>query len=139
ELAATRPQNPEDLGKSRLLQREARRGDLSQAIIAAVKEAMALDKKDLPAVPVQRSRKSGQEGLSDLMRVLLKARAEEAGVASKLIATSSDLDDVVAGDTNIAALRGWRRKVFGEDALRLKEGKIALSADGDKVRIVPVG
>ncbi|MEM8872493.1 MAG: ribonuclease D [Pseudomonadota bacterium] len=138
ELAATRPQTAEELGKSRLLQREARRGDLSQAILQAVKAANSMDKSDLPKIPQTRSRRGGQEGLSDLMRVLLKARAEEAGVAQKLIATSADLDEVVAGETDIPALRGWRKEVFGADALRLKAGEIALSADGDKVRVVHV-
>ncbi len=139
ELAATRPQTPQDLGKSRLLQREARKGELADAILTAVAGAMALPRDALPKIPEQRIRKSGQEGLSDLMRVLLKARAEEAGVAQKLIATSADLDDIVSGHHNgLPTLQGWRRKVFGEDALRLKSGEIALSADGDKVRILPI-
>ncbi|MSU91385.1 ribonuclease D [Rhodobacteraceae bacterium 2CG4] len=137
ELAATRPTRPEDLGKSRLLQRDARRGELADAILAAVQGAMELPKDQLPSVPEPRVRKPGQEALSDLLRVLLKARADAAGVAQKLIATSSDLDDIASGEES-HVLSGWRHEVFGADALRLRAGAIALSADGDKVRIVEI-
>jgi ribonuclease D len=74
--------------------------------------------------------------LADLLRVLLKAKAEELGVASKLIASSSDLDEIAAGERGGAALKGWRREAFGEDALRLCKGEIALSAKGTQVKIL---
>lgn len=135
ELAATRPTKAEDLAKSRLLQREARRGDLAEAILTAVNAALALPKEQLPEVPQPKVRKPGQEALSDLLRVLLKARAESSGVAQKLIATSSDLDDIASGDES-HVLSGWRHEVFGSDALRLRDGQIALAADGDQVRVV---
>ncbi|WP_112323817.1 ribonuclease D [Oceanibium sediminis] len=137
ELAATRPRQLDDLSKSRLLQREARRGDLANAIVAAVDKAMDLPKSDLPEVPAQRQRRQGQEGLADLLRVLLKAKAEEAGVAQKLIATVSDLDDIAAGEDS-PVMHGWRREVFGADAMRLKSGQIALSANGDKVITISI-
>ncbi|MHA3978515.1 ribonuclease D [Halovulum sp. GXIMD14794] len=135
ELAATRPTKADDLAKSRLLQREARRGDLADAILAAVNAALALPKEQLPDLPQPKVRKPGQEALSDLLRVLLKARAESSGVAQKLIATSSDLDDIASGEES-HVLAGWRREVFGADALRLRDGQIALAADGDQVRVV---
>jgi ribonuclease D len=71
--------------------------------------------------------------------VLLKARAEDAGVASKLIATVADLEQI-AGDDNAKtpALTGWRREAFGEDALRVKRGELALVLDGARVRVVEV-
>ncbi len=68
--------------------------------------------------------------------MLLKAKSESAGVAQKLIATSSDLDALAGGDRSVAALKGWRGEVFGEDALRLCRGEIALSAKGGAVRVV---
>ena len=75
----------------------------------------------------------------ELLKVLLKARAEEAGVASKLIATVSDLEQIANDDeTDNAALKGWRREAFGEDALRLKRGELALVLDGSRVRVVEV-
>ncbi len=75
----------------------------------------------------------------ELLKVLLKARAEEAGVASKLIATVSDLEQIANDDeTDNAALKGWRREAFGEDALKLKRGELALVLDGAHVRVVEV-
>ena len=137
ELAATRPATPEDLSKSRMLQREARKGEMAEAILAAIARAQALPKEALPELPEPKPRRPGQEALADLLRVLLKARATESGVAQRLIATSSELDEIAAGG-DAPALSGWRAQVFGEDALALREGRIALSADGDKVRIVNV-
>jgi ribonuclease D len=75
----------------------------------------------------------------ELLKVLLKARAEEAGVASKLIATVSDLEKIAADDeADTPALQGWRREAFGSDALKIKRGELALVLDGIKVRVVEV-
>jgi ribonuclease D len=74
--------------------------------------------------------------LADLLRVLLKAKAESLGVAPRLIASAADLDVIAAGGREGETLKGWRREAFGEDALRLCKGEIALSAKGSEVRIV---
>ena len=75
----------------------------------------------------------------ELLKVLLKARAEEAGVASKLIATVADLEKIAADDkADTPALHGWRLAAFGEDALKLKRGELALVLDGARVRVVEV-
>ena len=76
--------------------------------------------------------------MADLLRVLLKAKTEAFGVASKLIAPSADLDALAAGVRDVAALSGWRREVFGQDALRLCDGEIALTANGTTVRVIEV-
>ncbi|MDO5613966.1 MAG: ribonuclease D [Paracoccus sp. (in: a-proteobacteria)] len=136
ELASTRPADEADLGKSRLLLREARRGDIAAGILAAVKAGM--EARDLPRAPDPEPGRPGNPALSDLLRVLLKAKADEAGVAPKLIASASDLDAIASGARDVPALSGWRAEVFGHDALRLAEGRIALSARGGAVRVVPV-
>ncbi|MBZ0130091.1 MAG: ribonuclease D [Rhodobacteraceae bacterium] len=136
EIASTKPKTVEDLGKSRLLLRDARRGEIAQGILDAVAAGIACPSDKLPEVEAPRPKANGNEGLADLLRVLLKAKAEEAGVAQKLIATAADLDEIAAGNTEGHALRGWRRDVFGEDALKLCAGKVALSADGRSVRLV---
>ncbi|WP_269716855.1 ribonuclease D [Caulobacter sp. NIBR2454] len=75
----------------------------------------------------------------ELLKVLLKARAEDAGVASKLIATVSDLDKIASDDeADTPALKGWRYDAFGADALKLKRGELALVLDGARVRVVEV-
>ncbi len=136
ELASTKPNSEQDLGKSRLLLREARRGDIADGIIAAVKAGIDCPQDDLPVAPVLRDKSQINAAVADLLRVLLKAKAEEAGVAQKLIATASELDDIAMGDMDGLALRGWRGKVFGEDALRLCRGEVALSSEDGAVKII---
>ena len=135
EVASTKPQSEGDLGKSRLLLREARKGDIAAGIIAAVKAG--LESKDLPQPKGEEPGKPGNAALSDLLRVLLKAKADAAGVAPKLIASSADLDAIATGERDLAALKGWRATVFGDDALRLAAGEIALSAQNGAVKVVP--
>ncbi|OYW24501.1 MAG: ribonuclease D, partial [Caulobacter sp. 12-67-6] len=75
----------------------------------------------------------------ELLKVLLKARAEEAGVASKLIANVADLERIAIDDNaKVDALTGWRRQLFGEDALKLKRGEIALVLNGARVEVVEI-
>ena len=73
----------------------------------------------------------------ELLKVLLRIRCEEEGVAPKLLATVADLEKIALDDdADVPALHGWRRKVFGEDALRLKRGELALVLNGTKVEVV---
>ena len=138
ELASTRPSTVEELGRSRLLLREGRRADVAEGILSAVKAGMEIKSEDFPKIENGREQIQVDSALADLLRVLLKAKSEEAGVAQKLIATSSDLDVIAAGGREVQALKGWRREVFGQDALRLCTGEIALSARGGAVRVVQV-
>jgi ribonuclease D len=138
ELVSTKPQSVADLGKSRLLLREARKGAVAEGLVEAVKRGLATPQSDWPRLPKGRDRAALNPALADLLRVLLKAKAEEAGVAAKLIASASDLDDIASGEREGIWASGWRREVFGEDALRLLDGRIALAADGERVKAVPV-
>ena len=136
ELASNKPRTPEDLGRSRLLLREARKGDVADGILAAVARGVAMPPEDQPKPDRSREKLQVNPALADLLRVLLKAKTESAGVAAKLIASASDLDALAAGMRDVAALKGWRSEVFGEDALRLCEGRVALTAAGADIRII---
>lgn len=136
ELASTKPSNMGDLGRSRLLLREARKGDIADGILAAVKAGLERPNDSLPVLPREKDKLQVNPALADLLRVLLKAKTESSGVASKLIATTSDLDQIAAGERDVAALSGWRREVFGEDALRLCNGEVALAAKGKNVAVI---
>jgi ribonuclease D len=138
ELASTKPQSHEELSKSRLLLREARKGEIADGILQAVKEGLAVKPEDMPRVPDNGAQLQVNTALADLLRVLLKAKSSEAGVAAKLIASSSDLDRIAAGKRDVPALTGWRLEVFGRDALRLAHGEVALTASGGAVRVVTV-
>ncbi|WP_116131990.1 ribonuclease D [Tropicimonas sp. IMCC34043] len=136
ELASTKPRSLQDLAKSRMLMREGRKGPVADGILAAIEAGLATPTADCPAADTSRDKLQVNPALSDLLRVLLKAKSEKAGVAQKLIATSSDLDEIAAGQLDGAVMRGWRGEVFGSDALRLCEGKIALAAKGSDVAII---
>ena len=136
EIAATRPRTVDDLGRSRLLLRDARKGPIADGILAAVKRGM--EAKAPPGRDDRDDRMQVNPALADLLRVLLKAKSESLGVASKLIATSGDLDRIAAGERDVHALEGWRRQAFGDDALRLCEGRVALAASGEKVRVIEI-
>lgn len=136
ELASTKPKDMNDLGRSRLLLREARKGDIAKGILEAVHRAQSLPKDQLPSQEMSRQSPQVNPALADLLRVLLKAKTEASGVASKLIATSAELDALASGARNVPALQGWRREVFGEDALRLCDGRVGLAAKGKQVQIV---
>ncbi|MBU2993565.1 ribonuclease D [Octadecabacter sp. 1_MG-2023] len=133
ELASTKPANEKDLGRSRLLLREARRGEIAEGILTGVKVGLAVKPEDQPKPDVRREKLQVNPALADMLRVLVKAKADNEGVAQKLIATSADLDALAGGMRDVAALRGWRKEVFGTDALRLCDGEIGLAVKGEKV------
>ena len=136
EVASTKPKNHQDLGRSRLLQREARKGEIADGILAAVQAGLNTRPEEFPALDTRKDSLQVNPALADMLRVLLKAKAENAGVAQKLIATASDLDAIAAGLRDGISLTGWRSDVFGRDALRLCNGEVGLAVRGDKVDVI---
>ncbi|WP_412563264.1 ribonuclease D [Thalassobius sp. MITS945101] len=136
ELASTKPGNMQDLGRSRLLLRDARKGDIANGILAAVKAGVNCPPDKMPKPDTSKDKLQVNPALADLLRVLLKAKTEHVGVASRLIAPAADLDAIAAGMRDVPALSGWRKEVFGDDALRLCNGEIALAAKGKNVKII---
>lgn len=133
EIASTKPASEQDLSRSRLLLREARRGDIAAGILAAVKAGLDAPNDSLPKPDLSRAKLQVNPALADMLRVLLKSISENESVAAKLIASSADLDAIAAGERDVPALRGWRKEFFGEEALRLCDGKIGLAVSGQKV------
>lgn len=133
ELASTKPQNEKDLSRSRLLLREARKGSIADGIMEAVKAGLNVPNDALPKPDRSREKLQVNPAIAEMLRVLLKAKAEQEGVAQKLIASSQDLDVLAAGGRDIPALKGWRGEVFGKSAIELCEGRVGLAVDGLKV------
>ena len=133
ELASTKPRTENDLGRSRLLLREARRGDIAAGILKAIETGLDVKPEDMPKVDNARAKLQVNPALADMLRVLLKAKTDYAEVAPKLIASSADLDALAGGQRDVAALKGWRREVFGNDALQLCEGQVGLAVKGQRV------
>jgi ribonuclease D len=136
ELASNKPKNIDELSKSRLLLREARKGEIALGLLTAIEKGLNLPDEELPEKKEKIDKGFINSALSDLLRVLLKSCSESTGVASKLIASAGDLDALAAGDRSIAALNGWRFEVFGRSALELCNGKIGLSVKGTKVKTI---
>ncbi|MEM7695022.1 MAG: ribonuclease D [Pseudomonadota bacterium] len=135
EIAMQRPVRPEALGKLRTASKGFERSRLGQAVIGLVKEVNARPPEDLPTLQRRRASIDGAQSAVELMKVLLKLCAEAHGVAPRVIATSDELETIVSGG-EAAALSGWRREVFGEEALRLRAGEIAIAFDGQALKTI---
>src|SRR5580658_18845 len=140
ELAAQAPTEVDALNRLRSVPKGFGGSRYGPELIEAIREALRDPEAYAPKIERDLTPVSPAAGaVVELLKVLLKARAEDAGVASKLIATVADLEKVASDDrADVPALRGWRREAFGEDALRLKRGELALVLDGTRVRVVPV-
>ena len=136
ELASNQPKNLDELLKSRLIQREARKGEIASGLLEAIEKGLGIPEENLPKKKNKLDKGLVNSALADLLRVLLKSCSESNGVASKLIASAGDLDYLAAGERNINALNGWRFEVFGKSALELCDGKIGLSVEGNRVKII---
>ena len=138
EIAANRPKTREQLLGCRSLQREGRKPEVCDAILAAVVAGEEAPPEQPPHNPRHHMPpRPGAQALSDLLKVLLKAKADKLGVAQRLIASSSELEDLAQGlRDGVKALEGWRMEAFGQEALRLINGEIALSAGPSGVEIV---
>jgi ribonuclease D len=136
EIAAHAPRTVEALARTRGLAKGAAEGRFGHEILEAV--ALGLADPDPPeAIPAKPEAPPGLGPLIELLRVLLKQRCEDFGVAQKLVASSEDVEAIAASDAaSVRALSGWRRDVFGTDALALKHGRLALTAGHNRIELV---
>jgi ribonuclease D len=138
EIAQQQPKDAEALGRLRTIPKGWERSATGAAVLEAVNTALALPRSEMPHVPRQAQPPEGAAAAVELLKVLLKLISEKHGVAPKVIANSDDLDRIAAeGETaEVAAMHGWRRDLFGEPALQLIRGEIALRFAGRKVETV---
>lgn len=136
ELAHAAPTSQEALGSLRAVPRGFERSSAATRLIETMQAAMADPKAYAPKAEAPLARPQGGDATTELLKVLLKMVAEDRGVAPRLIATVPDLEQIaLSDDADVPALKGWRREVFGEDALKLKQGKLALSLENGRVVI----
>ena len=139
DIAARSPRSSVDLAKVRSLSTQFAEGRLGKSILRVVAEASNIPESDAPQLEKLNKPKPQKPALIELLKVLLKHKSEDNNVAQKLIASTADLEAIAENDNaNVLALSGWRKDVFGDDALLLKSGKIALSAAGDRIRVIPI-
>jgi ribonuclease D len=138
DIANQAPTDTAKLGELRTLSEGFGRSGRARDIVEAVKLGLARDLKTVPPLPKGQAMSAESAALVELLKVLLKSLAAQKGVASRLIATSDDLERIATDEhPDIPALKGWRHELFGETALSLKRGEIALAIDGGEVVPVP--
>ena len=126
ELARLKPATQAELSGARTMPNGFERSRSAVGILEAVAAGRAMPRAELPDLEKPSRRAPPPPDVVELLKVLLKRQSEASGVAARLIATSQDIEDIAAGEKNVAALEGWRREVFGEMAERLLAGKVAL-------------
>jgi ribonuclease D len=139
QLAAKPPTDVSSLSLVRGLSESFTKSLMGDSLLKAISEGIKLPIELAPKAPMKTDLPSGIGPICDLLKVLLKLKCEEYHVAQKLVANSSDIERIAADDNaDVPALKGWRRNLFGKEALKLKNGEIALSASGKSLKILNV-
>ena len=139
EIAAEPANDAQRLARVRGLNRGFAEGRLGQSLLKAVAHGVATPTEQCPVVAKREPLPPGLGPVVELLKVLLKMKCEAHHVAQKLVCSVADLERIAADDdVTVSALQGWRREIFGNDALALKQGRLALAARDGKVALVPV-
>ncbi len=139
EIAATAPATADALARVRGVTRGFAEGKSGASLMEALAAARSVPEAALPVAPQQRDSARPSAALVSLLKVMLAAKCEQHHVATRLVASSDDIDRLALEDApDIPLMHGWRREVFGDDALRLKQGRIALGVDGRRVKFIPI-
>lgn len=139
EIAVQAPIDPEAFNRLRSVPKGFGGSRLGAELAAELKRVLANPEAHAPKVERPSHHQPAPPSVVELLKVLLKAKSDNAGVASKLIATVSDLEKIALNDeADVEAMRGWRRQLFGEDALKLKKGELALVLNGARVEVVEI-
>jgi ribonuclease D len=133
------PKSVEELAKLRTIHDGFARSARARELVEAVNKALARPPTELPPLEIAEPLPPSAVAVADLFRVLLKAVAARHDVAAKLIATTDELDKIALDDeADVTALQGWRRELFGEDALEIKAGRLAIAVENGKIVTLPL-
>jgi ribonuclease D len=138
EIASHVPKTTAELAVTRGLGRGFAEGWQGRELMEAIERARNLPDSELPTRDRPTEQLRSPSAVVDLLRTLLRLKAEEAGVAARLVASADEIDRLAAGKRDVHALKGWRREVFGADAVDLIEGRLALSLVGEHAKLIPI-
>lgn len=140
EIAHHTPTTAEELARTRGLARKLAESAHGEAVLAAVARGLAVPEAEWPESDLRREMPRGVQATADLLKVLLKMKCEEADVAQRLVASSEEVELIAAlgEDAQVPALHGWRRQVFGDDALSIRAGELAIAIRDRKLTLVPI-
>ncbi len=138
EISHHPPKSPEDLARIRGLGRKLAHGEAGRKVLEAVKRGLDTPEAERPRPKPKSDIPRGLGPITDLLKVLLKMKCEESDVAQKLLASSADLERIAAfgAEAEVPALHGWRLEVFGNDALKLRRGEMALTLKGRHMALI---
>ena len=139
EIATQAPTDVEAFNRLRAVPKGFGGSRLGLELIEELKRVLADPEAHAPKLDRPSHNQPAPPSVVELLKVLLKAKSDNAGVASKLIANVADLEKIALSDNaQVDAMSGWRRQLFGEDALKLKRGEIALVLNGARVEVVEI-
>jgi ribonuclease D len=139
EIAAQGPTDPDAFNRLRSVPKGFGASRLGIELSAELKRVLADPEAHAPKLERPAHNQPAPPSVVELLKVLLKAKSDNAGVATKLLANVADLEKIALDDeADVDALKGWRRQLFGEDALKLKRGEIALVLNGARVEVVEI-
>ena len=139
EIAAQGPTDPDAFNRLRSVPKGFGASRLGLELTGELKRVLADPEAHAPKLERPAHNQPAPPSVVELLKVLLKAKSDNAGVATKLIANVADLEKIALDDeAPVDALHGWRRQLFGEDALKLKRGEIALVLNGPRVEVVEI-
>ncbi|MBP0439057.1 ribonuclease D [Tianweitania sediminis] len=138
EIAQQQPVDATALGRLRTTPKGWERSSTAAELLATIKEALATPKDKLPKLPRHTQASEGTNAGAELLKVLLRIVAEQKSVAPKMLASSDDIEQIASkGESaDVPALHGWRREVFGEQALKLIRGEVALKFEKRRIAVV---
>jgi ribonuclease D len=139
ELAQQRPLSVEALGRLRAVPRGFEKQPFARGLVEALQAVSALSIDELPKLPKSKRNPESAPAIAELLKVALKLVAEREGVAPRIIANADDLDTIaIHGDAKVKAMQGWRRDLFGDMALKIRSGEMALGVRGKRAVLVPM-
>ncbi len=138
EIASHAPKTIEELAMTRGLGRGFAEGWQGREILEAIERARKLPESELPTRDKPPEQLRAPSAVVDLLRTLLRLKAEQAGVAARLVASADELDRLAAGKRDVHVLNGWRHEIFGREALDLIDGRLALALEGEHAKLLPV-
>ena len=140
ELAIQQPGDRNALKRLRALAKGHANSNIGVELLAAVRDGLAMNPASLPDIEDGKlTQPEGTSAAAEVLKLALKVIAEREGIAPKLIASSSDVEKIAAGELrNVPAMHGWRRKVFGDIALEIKDGNLALGLKDKQAAIIPL-
>ena len=138
-IAGQAPKDKRQLGKIRNITKDAVEGKLGEQILKAIDKALSSPRAQWPTPKERKHLNQSESAVVDILKMLLKIVSTEHEVAAKIIASSADFEDIAIDDeANVPALKGWRKDIFGNDAIAIKHGRLAIGLKNGKITKFPI-